>query len=270
MANAYFKTLYLKRKSFFSSAIIVLITVGSLTSCSVSRKSYYFETLKKDTTIDGLLNKELESKILPGDNLGINFSSLNKDEDMFFNSGIAVSATTGVTGAGFLVDQEGNIRVHKLGLVKAAGSTRKELAAYLQKGLEPFLKDPIVTVQYLNHKITVMGEVERPQVINMAEEHLSVIDAIVISGDVKSTAMRNNVMIIREDGNKKNIKILNLENHSVFSSPWYYLQPNDIVYVAADEDRRLREEKRSRVQTNLAIIVSTVSLLIIVLNRVFP
>jgi polysaccharide export outer membrane protein len=266
MKRVYNNGLFLKPGGSFLAVIIVSVTVYLLASCTPTKSSYYFKTLQKDTTISGLVSKDLESKIVAGDNLGINISSLSKEEDAFYNNGAGMSTITG--GAIFPVDQQGNILIHKLGFVKASGFTRKELAAYLQKNLQPYLKDPVVTVQYLNHKVTVMGEVERPQVINMSEEQLSIIDALVISGDVKQTARRDNILVIREEGNQKKVKILNFEDHSIFSSPWYYLQPNDIVYVLPDDAKRLRDERRTRFQTNFAIVSGTISLLIIILDRV--
>ncbi len=266
MKREYNNGLYLKPARVLSVVVFLTGIVCLLASCVPSKSSYYFKTLKKDTTLTGLVDKDLESKIVKGDNLGINVSSLSREEDQVYNSGALVSTITG--GGVFPVDADGNIMVHKLGSVKAAGNTRKELAAMLQKSLIPYLKDPVVTVQYLNHKVTIMGEVERPQVINMPDEQLSVIDALVLSGDVKQNARRDNIMVIREEGNQKKIKILNFEDHSIFSSPWYYLQPNDIVYVVPDEAKRLREERRTRFQTNFAIASASVSLLIIILDRI--
>lgn len=268
MKRKYNNGLFLKPGCFFGTIMMVFSIVYLLASCTPTKNSYYFKTLKKDTTLTGLINKDLESKIINGDNLSINISSLSKEEDITFNTGgTALGVVSGRLV--FPVDQEGNIIIHKLGKVKAAGYTRKELAAELQKNLQPYLKDPLVTVQYLNHKVTVMGQVERPQIINMADEQLSVIDAIVISGDVKQNAKLDNVLVIREEGNQKKVKILNFEDHSIFSSPWYYLQPNDIVYVMPDETKRQREERRTRFQTNFAIASAAISLLVIVLDRIF-
>lgn len=257
-----------KSYRFFPGVFIIFSCVLLLASCAPIKSSYYFKTIQKDTSISGLVNKDLESKISKGDNLGINISSLSKEEDILYN--LAPGSTgAGLKETGFLVEQDGTIYIHKLGAVKAEGFTRKELAASLQKGLVPYLKDPIVQVQYLNHKITVMGEVERPQVINMPEEQISVIDAIVLSGDIKEDARRDHIMLIREEGNTKKVKIINLEDHSIFSSTWYYLQPNDIVYVLPDEERRQKTERRTRFQTNFAIASAAISLLIILLDRIF-
>jgi len=86
---------------------------------------------------------------------------------------------------------------------------------------------------------------------------------------VKEDARRNDIMIIRETGNEKKVKHVNLEDHSIFTSPWYYVQPNDIVIVSPDFEKRDKEAKRARFQTNFGIIVSTVSLVIIILDRIF-
>lgn len=267
MKRAYNSVLPDRSTCFPPIAMLSFIAVYFLTSCAPSKSSYYFKTLQKDTTIAGLVDRNLESKIVNGDQLAINVSSLSKEEDVLFNSGSSIIGSGSLSP--FIVDNSGNITVHKLGSVKAAGVTRRELASILQKSLIPYLKDPIVTVQYVNHKVTVMGEVEKPQVINMAEEQISVIDALVICGDVKSTAKRDNILVIREDQNQKKVKILNFEDHSIFSSPWYYLQPNDIVYVVPDEKRRQQDERRTRFQTNFAIVTGTISLLIIILDRIF-
>ena len=247
--------------------VVIILLVTVLASCKTTKSAYYFKTIQKDTAIAGLMNKDLESKIIKGDKLSIIITSLNREEDPIYNITIPAGGNTAENG--YLVSNEGLVSIHKIGNIKAEGLTRKELAKTIQSQLTPYLKDPIVTVQFLNHKVTVMGEVERPQVINMTEEQISVLDALVISGDVKNSAKRDHIMVIREEGNTKKVKILNLEDHSVFTSNWYYLQPNDIVYVIPDEARRQREERRARFQTNFAIVSSAVSLLVILIDRIF-
>lgn len=236
----------------------------SLGSCAPTKTSYYFKTLKKDTSISGFVNKDMESKINIGDNLSINISSLDKTEDILYNSG---TENDGKVNIGFPVDKEGKITIHKIGKLKAEGYSRKELAAILQEQLAPYLKDPIVSVQYLNHKVTVMGDIARPQVLNMPEEQLPLIDVLVQSGDLNVNARRNDIMIIREKGNEKQVKHINLEDHSIFSSPWYYVQPNDIVVVIPDTEKSERDAKRSRLQANVSLIVSAVSLVLIIVDR---
>jgi polysaccharide export outer membrane protein len=243
-----------------------LVSICFFSSCTSTKDSYYFKTLKKDTTLNGFVTNNFESKIQKGDVLAINISSLSKDEDAFFNSGAAL-ATEG-SAAGYPVSERGTILLHKLGMVSVAGLTRKALQNKLQQYLLPYLKDPIVTVQYVNHKVTIMGDVGKPQIIPLPEEQISVIDALVLSGDVKDDAKKNNIMIIREHGDTKQVKHINLEDHSIFSSSWYYLKPNDIVYVEPDFEKTKKEENRRKLQTTLSLVASFTSLIIIILDRI--
>jgi polysaccharide export outer membrane protein len=240
-------------------------------SCKTAKESYYFKTLTKDTTISGFVSNDFESKIKPGDNLSIVITSMSKDEDLLFNqaAGEIVSGnSTSSVGAGFLVDAEGKVALHRLGKVTAQGKTRKEFALYLQNAMLPYMKDPIANVYFLNHRVTVMGAVKSPQVLSLPGEPVSLLDAIVLSGDMVTESKKDDVLIIRETGNEKKVKHINLEDHSLFTSPWYYLQPNDIVYVRPDTEKIDREEKRRRLQTSIALIASGASLLVIIVDKV--
>lgn len=256
-----------KAYSFLAIIPVLAGMILLMQSCAPTKPSYYFKTIQKDTTVTGMVNRDLESKISKGDLLKIVITSLSREEDVIYN--VSPAAGSGSREGGFAVEQDGNIMVHKIGQVRAIGLTRKELAEELKKSLAPYLKDPVVTVQYINHKVTVMGEVERPAVINMQEEQISVLDALVLSGDVKKEARRDHIMVIREEGNEKKVKIINLEDHSIFSSPWYYLQPNDIVYVLPDEEKRQKAERRARFQSNFAVASASISLLVILIDRIF-
>ena len=101
----------------------------------------------------------------------------------------------------------------------------------------------------------------------MPEEQLSLLEVLGSSGDLSQLAKRDNILIIREKGNIKQFKRINLEDHSIFTSEWYYLQPGDVVYVEPN-DKRIKDEKRSRVQQNVSLAVSGISLAIIILDRI--
>ena len=260
-----FKTTYFLLPIFlFTSAVMLMV------SCKVTKPSAYFTNLKKDTTLSGVITNDFELKIMKGDRLSISVSSLSSVEDAFFNSAGSVGANiSGSTATGgYSVQQDGTITLHRLGNVLAAGITRKELSLLLQQKLLTYMKEPIVQVNFLNHKITVMGEVRTPQIIPMPDEPLTVIEALILSGDVSPNAKRNDVAIIRQQGSEKKVKHINLEDNSIFSSPWYYLQPNDIVLVSADTDRYVKEENRKKIQTSLSLVASGISLLIIIADRI--
>jgi polysaccharide export outer membrane protein len=104
--------------------------------------------------------------------------------------------------------------------------------------------------------------------MNMPEEQMSILDVLVKSGDIGKDGLKNKVMIIREEGADKKVKLLNLEDQSVFTSPWYYVQPNDIVYVPLDIVKLEKNEKRQNIQTNLTLVITTVSFLLLILDRI--
>lgn len=258
------------QKNILYTAILVALCGILFSSCATTKNTYYFRTIPRDTSINSSGAKTAETKIRKNDLLSLTVSSLNREEDLTYNAPAFSSGTTpsaGVSANGYLVDAEGNIQYHRLGTIHAEGMTRRELKDKIQHDITPYLKDPVVTVRFLNHRVTVLGEVARPQVLPMPEEQLSLLEVLGSSGDVTQFARRDNILIIRETDNGKQTKRINLEDHSVFSSDWYYLQPNDVVYVEPN-DKKLKEEKRNRTQQSVSIGLSALSIAVIILSRI--
>ena len=123
-------------------------------SCKIYQPAYYFKDITRDTIIQGFISNEPELKIKTNDLLAISISSLSADEDGLFNKALS----TGEAKSGFQVNNDGMIYLHKLGKIAVAGLSRKELKNKLEQDLLPFLKDPIVTVNFANHRVTVLGD----------------------------------------------------------------------------------------------------------------
>ena len=253
-------------QTFFYLFILFILVIYN-SSCYTSRQPAYFKTITKDTTITGFVNSNLETKIRKGDVLSIVVTSLSSTEDALFNNA-AASANGASNLAGFTVNKDGTILLHRLGRYNVEGLTRHELSEKLQKELIPYMKEPIVNVSYLNHKITVIGEVVKPGIVQMPDEQISLLEVLVLSGDVTKEANRNRIMVIRDNGTEKKIKYINLEDHSIFNSSWYYAQPNDIVYVLADKENIDKEERRRRLQTTFSLVASAVTFLFLVIDRI--
>ncbi|MFZ1306503.1 MAG: polysaccharide biosynthesis/export family protein [Ferruginibacter sp.] len=254
-------------KKFFFSLLVLGLASLFFTSCYTPKNAYYFKTLPRDTTINTTIGRISESVIRKNDQLAINISSLNPDEDKVYNAAtITISgAVGGGSPNGYLVDMNGNIQLHRLGNIQAEGMTRRQLKNKIETDIKPYLKDPVVTVRYLNHRVTVIGEIAKPQVISMPEEQLSVLEVLGTTGDVTLTGKKDNILIIRETETGKQFKRLNLEDHSIFTSEWYYLKPDDVVYVEPN-DKKITEEKRARTQQTVSLALSGLSLAIIILN----
>jgi polysaccharide export outer membrane protein len=217
---------------FFTSYSILL-----LFSCAPAKNLVYFQNLQKDTVLLTVVDNNFELKIRKNDLLYVGITSPDPVSTLVFNApqGPATSgAQPGNSSSntiGYLVDQEGNIILYKLGFIHVEGLTRQELKLRLEKDLSPYLKDVVVTVRFLNNHVTVLGEVSKPQVIPMVTEKMSLLEALGMSGDVIITGRKDNVLVIRETPSGKQIKRLNLTDKSIFNSPYYYLKPDDVVYV---------------------------------------
>jgi polysaccharide export outer membrane protein len=252
--------------------LVFFLAIFFVCSCRTTRSFTYFKTLTKDTTIEAYVSPLFESKIQKNDVLGISVSSLSSDLDQQFNT-ISKIANTNSSSAinvqtdlGFMVDLTGCIYVHFLGKIKVEGLTKSELKKKLEKDLIPYLKEPIVTIQYLNKKVTVLGNVEKPGIIYLSEEHESLLNILVKSGDLKDMALAKDVLVIRDSAAHKIVKHINLEDNSIFNSSWYYLQSDDIVYVKKDVKQYDSEQRRRDLQTTVSLAATIVSLVLVIYN----
>jgi len=132
---------------------------------------------------------------------------------------------------GYRVDEEGNIYLPFLGKVKASGKTVVELRQEISNKLIEYITDASVQIRFLNFRVTILGEVSQPNTYTIPNERLTVLEALGMAGDFTDYARRNSVLIIRERNDKREFVRLNLQDKDLFMSPFFYLSPNDLVYV---------------------------------------
>lgn len=187
--------------------------------------------------------------IQPGDLLAISVQTVDPAVSAPFNFGGIPTAgneqkveTTGIqitsaqnTGGGlsYLVDANGEINMPMLGKVKLNGLTTLQSRDTLTRQLSKYLTSPIVNVRLLNFKITVLGEVGHSGSFPVENERINILQALGLAGDFTPYSNRERVLVIREIQGKREFAYLNLHNREVFDSPFFYLQPNDVVYVEA-------------------------------------
>lgn len=246
-----------------SAYLFCLALVMGAVSCQTAKSTSYFQTIQKDTTLSNTVSKNFDLAIKPDDLLAISISSASADLSALFN---AVQGGSGASaaGGGYLVDKNGNVQLYKLGDVRLAGLTRHEARIKLQQELSPYLKDPVVTVRFQNQRIIVLGEVGRPGPLTFATDQISLIEALGQSGDLKENARRDKILIIRQTENGKEFHYLNLLDHSVFNSPYYYLQSEDVIYVKGEEKKK---ESLSGQQV-ISYVLSGISILTLILSRI--
>lgn len=258
-----------KSPPFLKYLLISILLVTVLTSCLNTRKVAYFSDVADSARIASKAG--LVPVIQRNDILSIAVSSLSNEATIIFNTPNlpitpgAVSSPNTPETAGYLVSQEGTIKFPILGNIPAAGLTQKQLENNITEQLisKKLLFEPIVTTRYLNFRITILGEVGRPGVITVPSEQISILEAIGQAGDLTIYGMRENVILIRQEGDEKLIKRVNLNSSSIFSSPYYFLKSNDVLYVEPGKEKIASTDATQRI---LPLVFSGVSVIVVVLN----
>ena len=186
------------------------------------------------------IEQKYEVYVHNDDLLAIMVNSKNPELALLFNMPmVSYQLGSGSTNSGsqrvlgYLVDGNGDIDFPILGKLHVAGLTRMQLTEMIKQRLieGDLIKDPIVTVQFLNYKVSVMGEVNRPGSFNISGDRITLLEALSMAGDLTIYGRRDRVAVIREKDGKRTILMHDLRSSDIFNSPCYYLQQNDIVYV---------------------------------------
>ena len=253
------------------TAAVLFLT---LFSCSPStyKKINYLQDTRDNQSMDMKENQGII--IQPQDQLSIIVTS--RDPRSFF-SGSELS-TTGASQhiTGYVVSNEGDIHFPSLGPVHVAGLNRWDLQNLIRDRLAEtgLLKDAVVTVEFLNFKISVLGEVASPGTYSVTGDKITILQALALAHDLTIYGQRENVQVIREQNGKRQIHVLDLTSSSIFDSPAYYLQQNDVVYVTPSKVRAGQGEinenyfKSGNFWISLASIsMTTVNFIIALSNR---
>lgn len=253
-------------------AYLVVCMAVFFTACTSTKKIIYLQDVVP------LKQQEIEQKyevIIHGDDLlAIMVNSRDPELALPFNMPM-VSYQLGSNAGGqqrvlgYLVDTNGNIDFPILGEIHVEGLTRMQLTELIKNKLieGDLIKDPIVTVQFLNFKISVMGEVGRPGSFTISGDRITLLEALSMAGDLTIYGRRDRVGVIRENNGKRTILFHDLRSADIFNSPCYYLQQNDIVYV---EPNKAKSGQSSINQNNsIGVLVSVISLLTTIAVLIF-
>ncbi|WP_293716330.1 polysaccharide biosynthesis/export family protein [uncultured Parabacteroides sp.] len=239
------------------------ILVCLLSSCGSVKDIAYLQgedLLNKATVID-----TVTLKIQKDDLLDINVSCPNPELlRPFLRYGSQYDNNGGMGGgnsSGYLVEADGTINFPLLGEIKVTGLTRRELIGLIQNRLEKegYIKAPVVTVRFLNFRISILGEVSNPGTYSISSERITLFEALSMAGDLTIHGRRNRVAVIRETNGVRTILYHDLRSRDIFQSPDYYLKQNDMVYV---EPNRVRAETSVQNQfTNVGTWITLISFL---------
>ncbi|MGY2134560.1 polysaccharide biosynthesis/export family protein [Hymenobacter sp. HD11105] len=239
-----------------------------LTSCSPSRNLVYFNDLKEKGIYTEDITNKVNPLIQPDDLLNIAVSSLNPESNLLFNNGVLSSAggsTSSVNrGAeGYLVGADGTINFPVLGTVKLAGLTKEEAVRKMTAEIKNHVKNPLVTIRFLNFKITVVGEVSRPSTFTIPTERINILEALGLAGDLTAFGKRENILLIREKEGVRTATRVNLASKDILNSPYFYLQQNDVIYVEPIKLKALQGSSSTFYIPLITAGVSIISLLVV-------
>ncbi|MBO4966271.1 MAG: polysaccharide biosynthesis/export family protein [Muribaculaceae bacterium] len=250
-----------------------------LPSCKAPQDVAYFQDV--DTNVTNITNAQNAIKVRPEDKISILVSSTDPELGRLFNltvnqtrvgnsttrrenNNVAGSMTSQESQTSYTVSPEGTIDFPVLGTLQIAGMTRSELAGFIKGQLEGrgLLQNPVVIVEFLNTGISVLGEVRSPGRYNYNRDHLTILDALAMAGDLDIQGQRQNVLVIREENGKRNTYRIDLTKGSQFmNSPAYYLQQEDIVYVEPNNVKKRQTTVNGNNVLSAPFWVSVASLL---------
>ena len=256
-----------------SVVAIVLASCGSVKNVAYFQNSDYIDPSRSAFLYD--------AHIMPKDILTITVNTVNPEAAAPFNlimrptltSATSNLASTGGSLQTYLVDNKGSIEFPVLGTLKVGGLTKSQCEKMIHDKIMPYLnanENPVVTVRMSNYKISVLGEVNRPGMFVVSNEKINILEALAQAGDLTIYGVRDKVKLIREDSEgMKEIHVLNLNDADIISSPYYYLQQNDIVYIEPNKVKARNSsigQSTSLWLTSTSILVSLASLLYTILK----
>jgi len=273
-----------------SMTLVLAMLIGTLvfTGCISDKHIIYLQGADTVYVVPQEIEQAFELKIQPDDQLAISVAS--KDQELIgpFNNNTLIgsgggdrsggySSTSANTQSGvtyFTVNRAGEISFPIFGQINVKGKTTREVSLMIQDMLRngtdahaASIKDAIVTTKIMSFKVTVLGDVKNPGVQTFTGERLTLLEAIGRAGDLNSSGKRAPVLIVREENGKRQTFEVDLRDQaSVFQSPAYYLQQNDVVYVSPNKSVRV---KGSTAYTLLGVSSTLVSMIISITSLVF-
>lgn len=244
----------MNRQKILKRCLLLAACAALLSSCATPKEVVYFQDLQQgDGSLAAVQAKEI--RVRPDDKISIIVNSRDPQLTDLFNLpyvsrqlGQTLRSVTSTYGqsqgvSGYTVDSDGNIDFPVLGKIHVEGMTREEIGRCIKDELigQDLVKDPIVTVEFMNLTVSVMGEVAKPGRYAIERDRITILDALSMAGDLTIYGRRDAVMVQRMEGDTLQVYQLNLvSGQDVYNSPAFYLQQNDLVYVAPN-DVKVRE-----------------------------
>lgn len=255
--------------------VIVLLFVVLMCSCVSRKQLAYLRDVTSESA--GEINKEMKSQPEPrvkiNDALIIVVSALDPEAVVPYNLPSVAYATptsetipTTPSFQYYTVDANGDIAFPVLGKLHVVGMTQSEVIEMIQDKLKAQLKDPIVTMRFLNAKVTVLGEVKNPGSYLLNNGGMTLLEALGAAGDLTQYGNRSNVLITRENNGKLEFARIDLRSDDIFTSPFFYLQQNDVIVVEPNQARTTSNQSISLWLSMVGTVSSAATVVVSVLS----
>ena len=257
------------RIRFFFYTLSILF----LASCASPEDFYYLRNAGNEKIADQAIDSTASNPTIAiGDQLSIVLTSASVELNTLINAANFGGAQGGQMQGGmispvigYLVDANGEIEFPKIGKMKLAGKRMTTVQSELEVILADYVKNPAVAVRRLNFRVTVIGEVANPGIVQIPYDRMNIFQALAQAGDLTIFAQRENILLVRETPQGKETVRLSLYDKSLLSSPYYWLQSGDLIYV---------QPNKTKVNTNTTFfqvwptIISSASIFLVILNQI--
>lgn len=261
----------------FNKFLILLAFAAMMVSCKPTKNIAYFTDLSAQDVAAVAAVQPQPITIRPGDRLQILVNSSDPRISSLFNLPMVLRQmgeenTTSQGVALYTVNPKGDIDFPELGTLHVAGLTRSELSELIKKDLiaRGYVKDAVVTVEFRNMQVTVMGEVTNPGRYNVVKDQYTLLDALGDAGDLTIYGRRDNVLVLRNENGQQHVYKINMQSaKDIYTSPAYYLRQDDVIYVEPNDTRARQSTvngnniRSTSFWISLASLLTSVSLLFV-------
>lgn len=269
-------------KKIFRNTLMTLTVGLAVSSCSTPKNIAYFQDAS-DAQVIEIMSEGKQIKVQPHDKLSIIVSSKDPGLAQLFNLNV-ITNRTGQDGSfngnnvqlrdyslstvegisNFTVSENGTIDYPMLGVIKIEGMTRNEVAAFIKGEImgRNLIKDPVVTVEFLNTGVSLLGEINRPGRYDLNTDVLTLTDALALAGDLTIHGQRENIMVMRRNGDKMETYHIDItDSKKMLESPAFYLNQGDVVYVEPNNMRKRSTTNNANNLMNVSFWISVASLI---------
>ncbi|MDO9153090.1 MAG: polysaccharide biosynthesis/export family protein [Paludibacter sp.] len=264
--------------------IIPVVLVILLASCKTSQEIVYLQGAGKPVLLSGSETYGIPDPIIKtGDILTITVNSTTPEAAVPFNLPIIpmsrgensynIGSGSAIAGGGlqnYLVDTEGKIVFPVIGKLFISGMTKSQVAELIKKRISPrYIKEePVILIRFAGFKVSVLGEVARPNVYEIDNEKVSILEILAKAGDMTIYGQRDNILLIRETGDKRESVRIDLRDKNLINSPYYYLQQNDVIYVQPNNPRTRASAIGTAETISISVVGTLISLTSLVINLI--